>query len=126
MLCELRIENLALFESASLSFGPGLGVVTGETGAGKSLLIGALELLLDTAEQTRLLDAFGGSQPLLERYRGARARWIELADRVAGFERAARDHQDRIDLLRFQARELADAKISVEEHADLRAQRERL
>ena len=46
MLCELRIENLALFESASLSFGPGLGVVTGETGAGKSLLVGALELLL--------------------------------------------------------------------------------
>ena len=45
-MCELRIENLALFESASLSFGPGLGVVTGETGAGKSLLVGALELLL--------------------------------------------------------------------------------
>ena len=46
MLCELSIENLALFERASLAFGDGLNVVSGETGAGKSLLVGALELLL--------------------------------------------------------------------------------
>jgi DNA repair protein RecN (Recombination protein N) len=46
MLCELSIENLALFERAALEFEPGLNVITGETGAGKSLLIGALELLL--------------------------------------------------------------------------------
>src|SRR5438477_6213296 len=46
MLLELSIENLALFERAELAFGPGLNVITGETGAGKSLLVGALELLL--------------------------------------------------------------------------------
>lgn len=46
MLCELAIENLALFESATLSLGAGLNAITGETGAGKSLLVDALELLL--------------------------------------------------------------------------------
>jgi DNA repair protein RecN (Recombination protein N) len=45
MLLELVVSDLALFERARLSFGPGLNVLTGETGAGKSLLVGALELL---------------------------------------------------------------------------------
>jgi DNA repair protein RecN (Recombination protein N) len=46
MLLELVVRDLALFERQELAFGPGLNVLTGETGAGKSLLIGALELLL--------------------------------------------------------------------------------
>src|SRR6185295_133870 len=46
MLSELSIENLALFEREVLAFGRGLNVISGETGAGKSLLLGALELLL--------------------------------------------------------------------------------
>ena len=46
MLVELTIRKLSLIEECSLSFGPGLNVITGETGAGKSLLVGALELLL--------------------------------------------------------------------------------
>jgi len=46
MLVELLVGDLALFEGATLTFGPGLNVLTGETGAGKSLLVGALELLL--------------------------------------------------------------------------------
>ena len=41
----LRIENLAVVERAELAFGPGLNVVTGETGAGKSIVLGALALL---------------------------------------------------------------------------------
>ncbi|MEM7310107.1 MAG: DNA repair protein RecN [Planctomycetota bacterium] len=46
MLVELSIRDLVLIEAAELRFGPGLNVITGETGAGKSLLVGALELLL--------------------------------------------------------------------------------
>ncbi len=46
MLLELSIRDLALIEAAELRFGPGLNVITGETGAGKSLLVAALELLL--------------------------------------------------------------------------------
>jgi len=41
----LRIEDLAIVERAELEFGPGLNVLTGETGAGKSIVLGALALL---------------------------------------------------------------------------------
>ncbi len=46
MLDELRVENLLLLERAELRLSPGLNVVTGETGAGKTLLAHALDLLL--------------------------------------------------------------------------------
>ncbi|HWD70456.1 MAG TPA: DNA repair protein RecN [Solirubrobacteraceae bacterium] len=46
MLFELRVENLLLMERAELRLAPGLNVLTGETGAGKTLLAHALDLLL--------------------------------------------------------------------------------
>ncbi len=46
MLHELSVKNLAIVEAARVGFTPGLNVVTGETGSGKSVLIGALSLLL--------------------------------------------------------------------------------
>jgi DNA repair protein RecN (Recombination protein N) len=46
MLIELRIENFAVIERLSVSLEPGLNVLTGETGAGKSIVVGALSLLL--------------------------------------------------------------------------------
>ena len=46
MLLELRIENLLLIERAELRPGPGLNAITGETGAGKTVLAHALDLLL--------------------------------------------------------------------------------
>lgn len=46
MLLELRVENLLLIERADLRLGPGLNVLTGETGAGKTVLAHALDLLL--------------------------------------------------------------------------------
>ncbi|MDF9832020.1 DNA repair protein RecN (Recombination protein N) [Ereboglobus sp. PH5-5] len=45
MLQSIRIKNLALLEEVSLDFEPGFTAVTGETGAGKSILLGALSLL---------------------------------------------------------------------------------
>ena len=46
MLTELRIRNFAIIESLALPLGPGFNVLTGETGAGKSIIVGALGLLL--------------------------------------------------------------------------------
>jgi DNA repair protein RecN (Recombination protein N) len=46
VLDELRVENLLLIERAELRLAPGLNVLTGETGAGKTVLAHALDLLL--------------------------------------------------------------------------------
>lgn len=45
MIDKLTVKDLAVVESAEIQFGPGLNVVTGETGAGKSVLVGAINLL---------------------------------------------------------------------------------
>src|ERR1700731_2459805 len=46
MLLELRIENFAIIEKLNISFKQGLTVITGETGAGKSIIIDAITLLV--------------------------------------------------------------------------------
>ena len=46
VLLELRVENYAVIDSLAVEFAPGLNLLTGETGAGKSILIDALALLL--------------------------------------------------------------------------------
>ena len=46
MLLELRVKNLALIEKAEVAFGEGLNILTGETGAGKSIIIGSVNMAL--------------------------------------------------------------------------------
>jgi DNA repair protein RecN (Recombination protein N) len=46
MLLELHIRNFAIIEEANLEFGAGLNVLSGETGAGKTIILNALGLLL--------------------------------------------------------------------------------
>jgi DNA repair protein RecN (Recombination protein N) len=46
MLEELRIQNFAIIDRVDLTFAPGFNVITGETGAGKSIIVDAVELLL--------------------------------------------------------------------------------
>jgi DNA repair protein RecN (Recombination protein N) len=52
MLLELRIRDFAVIQDLSLELGPGLNVLTGETGAGKSIIVGALSLLLGDRAST--------------------------------------------------------------------------
>src|SRR5688500_8638347 len=55
MLTSLSIRDVVLIESLDLEFGPGLGVLTGETGAGKSILLDALGLALGARADSGLV-----------------------------------------------------------------------
>jgi DNA repair protein RecN (Recombination protein N) len=55
MLRELRIRNFAVIEAVTVSFGTGLNVLTGETGAGKSMLIDAILLVRGARAQTDVI-----------------------------------------------------------------------
>ena len=55
MLLELRIENLLLIERAELRLGPGLNAITGETGAGKTVLAHSLDLLMGGKARTQVV-----------------------------------------------------------------------
>ena len=229
MLSELVVRDLALFERGALVLGPGLNAVTGETGAGKSLLVGALELLLgqrpraglvregaeralvegrfvvpagpgtrdferwlrnhhpevleggaeledgegrelilgravgrdgrtraylnqrpvtrkvlaelasrlveihgqnehqkllEPSLQLILLDHFGGFEKKLEAYRSARGQWLAVAERAARLQEEQVERRDRLDLARFQARELSAAAPDADERAELGPERE--
>src|SRR3954464_4194791 len=60
MLIELRVENLLLIERAELRLEPGLNAITGETGAGKTVLAHALDLLLGGKPRAGLVRPTGG------------------------------------------------------------------
>lgn len=55
MLCELQIENVAVIEKARVVFQPGLNVLTGETGAGKSILIDSIMAILGSRTSRELV-----------------------------------------------------------------------
>lgn len=57
MLTALAIRNVVLIEALDLAFGPGLGVLTGETGAGKSILLDSLGLVLGDRADAGLVRA---------------------------------------------------------------------
>src|SRR6476619_5243878 len=59
MLSRLRIENLVLIRDAELSLSPGLNAITGETGAGKTILAQAIGLLLGARGDAAFIGAAG-------------------------------------------------------------------
>jgi DNA repair protein RecN (Recombination protein N) len=65
VLEELHVKDLALIDEAWLELGPGMTVLTGETGAGKTVLVGALKLLLGERADVTLVRS-GASEALVE------------------------------------------------------------
>ena len=65
MIESLRIQQLAIVEEAELEFESGLNVLTGETGAGKSIVLGALALLVGARASADAVRA-GAEQGLVE------------------------------------------------------------
>ncbi|MEN2981998.1 MAG: AAA family ATPase [Thermus sp.] len=193
MLLRLEVQNLAAIREAVLELGPGLNVLTGETGAGKSLLVDALALLLGEKAEG-LLGPFGESllvtaffpERVLSRRVGSRStpridgevvslkelqeeaeRWLSLHAQHAALallsprrqralldallhpetlgayaeaygqyqallaeqralEEALRMRSEREDLLRFQLREIEEAKPRPGEDQELWQEAERL
>jgi DNA repair protein RecN (Recombination protein N) len=65
MLTELRVQDLGVIEDLSLSFGPGMTVLTGETGAGKTLVVEALHLVLGGKASPTIVRA-GAAEAIVE------------------------------------------------------------
>ena len=81
MLRFLSIRHLAVIDRIELEFGPGLTVLTGETGAGKSILLGAVGLLIGgrasadlvrTGEESASVEAIFDAPPAANSSSGAR------------------------------------------------------
>jgi DNA repair protein RecN (Recombination protein N) len=82
----LRIRDLAIVEEAEISFGPGLNALTGETGAGKSIVLGALALLAGARADAETVRA-GAEEARVEAvFRTAGLPALEAALRERGLE----------------------------------------
>jgi DNA repair protein RecN (Recombination protein N) len=88
MLVELAIQNLVIVESARLAPGEGLCVISGETGAGKSLLLDALEMVSGGRMRVDLVGARGDAATVTAviQVAPARARAVEAACAVAAVD----------------------------------------
>src|SRR5262250_3318633 len=98
MLLALRIENFTVVAEVEVGFGPGLTVLTGETGAGKSILVDALGLLLGTRADVECIRS-GADEAVVE---AVFQRTPGLALRLAGL--GLPDHGDEVVLRRVVGR----------------------
>lgn len=67
MLLEISIKNFAIIEEISLNFESGMTVLTGETGAGKSIIIDAMNMMLGSRASTEII-RHGASKAEIEGY----------------------------------------------------------
>ncbi len=218
MLIELRIRDFAVIDHLTLELGPGLNALTGETGAGKSIIVGALSLLLGErassddvrvgaeraviegvfdiegrpdviarldelglqdedgllilrrevqaagrnrawvngspataavvgrlgtalvelhgqhehqallhrAAQREILDAYAGADEVAGEVRRLHSTWIDARDVLGQREARARELASQADFLRFQLKEIVEARIEPDEEQDLDARTRRL
>src|SRR6266568_2751006 len=143
MLGELRIRDLGVIDDARLEVSPGLNVLTGETGAGKTMVVDALTLLLGeradpgavragrpaalvegrlaTGDDGQVAAALAAAGVADEEGEVVVARQVlaELASR-------ARDREREAELLRYQLEEIEAAGVRVGELDELDAESERL
>ena len=87
MLSLLHIENIAIIESADIAFEPGFNVLTGETGAGKSIVIDAISAVLGQRTSRELIRTGAKSALVTAVFTGLpKLRWLENAGFTQGEE----------------------------------------
>ena len=82
MLELLHIENIAVIESADISFRPGFNALTGETGAGKSIVIDAMSAVLGGRASRELIRTRPLSAPFFLRSRPHCRDWLTTASHL--------------------------------------------
>lgn len=85
MLRELHIRNLAVLAEASVDFGPGLNILSGETGAGKSIVVDSLSLLAGARASTEMIRSGAEALTVSGVFEPAGADWRRVLDE-AGLE----------------------------------------
>ncbi|MGI6282562.1 DNA repair protein RecN [Caproicibacterium sp. XB2] len=100
MLDELYIENIAVIEKATIDFGPGFNVLTGETGAGKSIIIDAIHAVLGQRTSRELVRAGAKGAFVSASFSGLTPQVLQILDQL-GFS----PEEDGTLLLQRQIRE---------------------
>ncbi len=97
MLAELRLENYAVIDNMAVEFAPGLNLLTGETGSGKSILIDALSLLLGDKASAEVIRA-GAERAVISAVFEVEAGAEKLVAQI--LEANGIDHEDESVILR--------------------------
>ncbi|HXS10479.1 MAG TPA: DNA repair protein RecN [Candidatus Krumholzibacteria bacterium] len=100
MLRRLHIENLAVVESATLDFTGGLNIITGSTGAGKSLIVGAVNLLLGEKGSADLIRSGADEALVSAAFTTPSAGEIEVTRRISSAGRSSATINQRTVTLR--------------------------
>ena len=100
MLRRLHIENLAVVESATLDFTGGLNIITGSTGAGKSLIVGAVNLLLGEKGNADLIRSGADEALVSATFTAPSAGEIEVTRRISSAGRSSATINQRTVTLR--------------------------
>lgn len=85
MLRELHIRNLAVLAEASVDFGPGLNILSGETGAGKSIVVDSLSLLAGSRASAEMIRSGAEALTVSGMFEPAGSEWRRILDE-AGLE----------------------------------------
>jgi len=88
MLCEISIKNFAIIDDLRIRFSEGLTILTGETGAGKSIIINAVNLILGSRATSRLIRDGADAAEIEAEFAVSPGSQIEAAMKAHGYEPA--------------------------------------
>jgi len=86
MLCEISIKNFAIIDDLRIRFSEGLTILTGETGAGKSIIINAVNLILGSRATSRLIRNGADAAEIEAEFAITRGSQVETAMQTHGYE----------------------------------------